>query len=96
MKRPVRLVLEGSAALLMLVIMGAGLFCIVLFDPPATEYRLEKLTVAMTKAEVESILGSPDSQQRSGRIWVYQPRWWPAAYVYFDDDDRFFYAGLED
>jgi hypothetical protein len=93
MKRPVRLVLEGSALLLIIV---GRVFYLCVFEPGTSQYQLEKLSVGMTKAEVEDVLGSPDSQQRSGRMWVYTSRWWPTAYVYFDDDDRLFYAGLED
>lgn len=70
-----------------------GLIALIIWHfnrPPFPLKRLDKLHPGMTKAEIETLLGTPRSEEYSQDTWSYtRSGSWPVVYISFDKSGRF-------
>ena len=97
MKRILSIGLGALACLVLIAVIGMGLFVWQFERPPFALSRLEGLQPSMTTNEVRQILGTPTSAwlrtNETGELcseWAYSRRMsWPIVYVYFKPDGTF-------
>lgn len=57
---------------------------------PVSAAKLANLNPAMTRPEVEALLGKPSGIYQANEVWAYsKPLGWSIVYVYFDESGRF-------
>jgi len=97
MKRILFICLTTVACLVLIALVGMGIFVWQFERPPFLLSRLERLQTSMTTNDVRQILGAPTSAwqrtNEAGQVcaeWAYSRRVsWPIVYVYFKADGTF-------